>query len=271
MELKTYRHLWGVTEPHELFFPLVRQQGYAGVEALLPEPGSAETAFRTLLEEHELEYIPQILTAGRTVAEHIKSFKEQVARAVKLKAVVINCHGGIDSWSFWQAIEFYRAAMDVETENGVHVAHETHRGRVFYNPWITRDVMQEIPGIGLCCDFSHWVCVAERLLDDCAAEIQLAAKHCVHLHARVGYEEGPQVPDPRAPEYSIQLHAHEAWWDLIWKAQEEKQLPFTTLTPEFGPPPYLHTEPFSERPIASLSDICLWQVERQRRRFAERA
>jgi hypothetical protein len=270
MELKTFRHLWGVTETRDYLFPLLKLDGYAGVEAGVPEPGADETNLRTLLEENELEYIAQIFTAGATVAEHIESFKNQLGRALKLEPLVINCHGGRDSWSFWESIEFYRAAMDLETEHGVHVAHETHRGRVFYNPWITRDILHEIPGIGLCCDFSHWVCVAERLLDDCAAIIQVAARHCVHLHARVGYEEGPQVPDPRAPEYSTQVQAHEAWWDLIWKAQEEKNLPYSTLTPEFGPPPYLHTEPFSERPIASLDDICRWQAERQRRRFAAR-
>jgi hypothetical protein len=270
MELKTYRHLRGVTEPNEIFFPRTKQEGHAGVEGKLPEGGAEETSLRELLEEHGLEYIAKISTTGDKVADHISSFKAQLSRALKMKPVLINCHGGRDSWSFWEAVEFYRAVMDVETEHGVHIAHETHRGRVFYNPWITRDLLHEIPGIGLCCDFSHWVCVTERLLEDCEALIQIAARHCVHIHARVGYEEGPQVPDPRAPEYSAHVQAHEAWWDIVWKAQEEKGLPYTTLTPDFAPPPYLQTEPFSERPIANLDDICRWQADRQRRRFAAR-
>jgi hypothetical protein len=271
MELKTFRHLWGVSEPPERFFPQVKQEGYAGVETGVPLSSPEETAFRALLEENELEYIAQIYTQGHTVAEQIDSFKTELRRALKLRPALINCHGGRDSWSFWEAIEFYRAVIDLETEHGVHVAHETHRGRVFYNPWITCDILKELPGLGLCCDFSHWVCVTESLLPHCAPAIELCARHCIHVHARVGYEEGPQVPDPRAPEYAAQVQAHEAWWDIIWKAQEEKGFASSTLTPEFGPPPYLQTEPYSARPIANLEDICLWQAERQRRRFAARA
>jgi hypothetical protein len=63
------------------------------------------------------------------------------------------------------------------------------------------------------------VCVAERVFHEqdedwaaCMAEFARATKH---IHARVGYAQGPQVPDPRAPEYQAALVAHERWWDQI--------------------------------------------------------
>ena len=36
-----------------------------------------------------------------------------------------------------------------------------------------------------------------------------------HIHARVGCEQGPQVPHPAAPEYQEALTAHERWWTQI--------------------------------------------------------
>ena len=38
---------------------------------------------------------------------------------------------------------------------------------------------------------------------------------CWLIHARVGYEEGPQVPDPAAPEYAAEVKCHMGWWESI--------------------------------------------------------
>jgi hypothetical protein len=123
----------------------------------------------------------------------------------------------------------------------------------------------------LCADFSHWVCVGERLLEDQDDILQRCAQRTIHLHARVGYEEGPQVPDPRAPEYQRHCEAHERWWEWIWAAQAARGDTETTLTPEFGPPAYLQTLPYTNVPVANLWDICDWQAQRQAEKFAQRA
>lgn len=149
------------------------------------------------------------------------------------------------------------------------MAHETHRGRTFYNPWTTARVLEGVDGLQLCCDLSHWVCVCERLLDD-EGILRLCAQRCLHIHARVGYEEGPQVPDPAAPEYRPHLEAHERWWDMMWDQQEKRGMAATTLTPEFGPPAYLHTLPHTNVPVADLWAVCNWQAARQKQRFAAR-
>ncbi len=127
---------------------------------------------------------------------------------------------------------------------------------------------ERFENLKLCCDFSHWVCVCERLIDDQTAIIAQCAQRAIHLHARVGYEEGPQVPDPRAPEYRQHLEAHERWWDIIWSAQKQRGMEESTLTPEFGPPPYLHTLAYTGTPVAKLWEICNWQAKRQAERFA---
>jgi hypothetical protein len=85
----------------------------------------------------------------------------------------------------------------------------------------------------------------------------------------VGYEEGPQVPDPRAPEYESHLNAHERWWKMVWDAQLARNQQVSTLTAEYGPPLYLHTLPYSQTPAANLWDVCEWQAQREASRFKE--
>lgn len=108
-----------------------------------------------------------------------------------------------------------------------------------------------------------------KLLDDVPEILRRCARHALHIHARVGYEEGPQVPDPRAPEYQRHLEAHERWWRMIWESQKERGARESTLTPEFGPPDYMHTLPHTYAPVSDLWEICDWQAERQRDQFSQ--
>ena len=269
MELKLFRHLWGLDEPWEAAFPKIKAAGYAGIESGLPEPGD-EARFRDLLAAHRFSYIAQISTIGRDVAEHVASFRDRLAQAAAFNPVLVNCHGGRDAWTAAEGQQFYAEVLAAERELGVAVAHETHRGRILYNPWATRDLLRLFPDLKLSCDLSHWVCVCERLLTSEGEIIALAAEHCLHLHARVGYENGPQVADPRAPEFAPQLAAHEAWWDMIWDSQAGRGMAVSTLTPEFGPPSYQHTLPPDGTPIGNLAEIRDWQAARQAQRFASR-
>jgi hypothetical protein len=264
------RHLWGVDEPWDRVFPKIKALGYAGIESGLPYPDRADE-FGALLREHGFAYVAMVFTGGATVDEHVQSLAEQVERAKRLDASFVNAHSGSDRWSADDAKRFYERALAFQRGAGIRITHETHRGRVFYNPWVTRDVLLALPEIELTCDYSHWVCVAERLIDSEIDILKLCADHARHIHARVGYEEGPQVPDPRAPEYQRHVEAHERWWDLIWESQERRGLTTTTLTPEYGPSSYLHTLPFTNVPVADLWDICNWQAKRQNERFSSRA
>ncbi len=275
MRLQLVRHLWGVDLSSGLG-PYVRQWnelGYEALEASLRTIPDGALLRRTLKEER-FGWIAQVFSnmfipAG-TVQQHLLSLQEQIDECLDANPLFFNCHTGSDAWSEAEAEDFYGAVLDLENKVGVPLAHETHRSRYFANPWNTRRILDRFPELKLTCDLSHWVCVAERLLADCDQIIDQAAAHCWHLHARVGYEEGPQVPDPRAPEWTTHLAAHEVWWDKIWSAQQARGFKVSTLTPEFGPPPYLHTIPFTNQPVADLSAICDWMAQRQRDRFNAR-
>jgi sugar phosphate isomerase/epimerase len=261
MKLTVFRHLWGVTDAPASAFPRFKAAGYGGIEGAVPPPAQRRQ-FRRLLDEYGFDYIPQIFTQGNTVAEHLASFRAQVRSAAAMRPRLINAHSGRDGFSEADSLRFFEGALAIEREAGVAVAHETHRGRVLYNPWVTERLLARFTDLKLCCDFSHWVCVCERLLEGELGIIRQCAERCLHLHARVGYEEGPQVPDPRAPEYQRHVEAHERWWQLVWRAQARRGVKHSSMTPEFGPPQYLHTLPFTQAPVSPLEEICDWQARR---------
>ncbi|QXD16362.1 hypothetical protein GQ464_005255 [Rhodocaloribacter litoris] len=271
MKLALFRHLWGIDLGLEEAFPRIKAAGYDGVEAALP-PVNRRSHFKDLLAAYELQFIPVLFTRGRTVAEHITSFWRQLEAALKdFEPVVITSRDGVDAWTEEQSIRYFQDVLSIEANHGVRVAHETQRGRILFHPWITGRLIERFEGLMLCGDFSHWVCVCERLLEDQAPLLERCAARTLHLHARVGYAQGPQVPDPRLPRYRDALAAHEHWWDRVWDAQERQGLATTTLTPEFGPPPYLHIHPQTGEPLADLWEVCDWMARRQADRFAARA
>ncbi len=273
MKLKTIRHLWGVDEAWETLFPKLKSLGYAGVECPIPPP-EQRARFGQLLAEHELEYVAMVFSAGwtpgRPVNEHVDSLRTQLREAKELKPLFANGQTGADRWSLEECVRFFDAALNLEADLGIQLCHETHRSRSLFNPWRTNEVLDALPSLKLCADYSHWVCVAERLIDSELDILERCAEQTIHIHARVGHECGPQVPDPRAPEYARHLEAHERWWDLIWDSQHRRGATSTTLTPEFGPPTYMPTLPYTNVPVANLWDICNWQAKRQAERFNAR-
>ena len=52
----------------------------------------------------------------------------------------------------------------------------------------------------------------------------------LHIHGRVGFEQGPQVNDPFAPEWSTHLQAYEDMWKSIWDIQQAAGQTLTTFS-----------------------------------------
>ncbi len=88
-----------------------------------------------------------------------------------------------------------------------------------------------------------------------------------HIQARVGYDQGPQVPHPGAPEYAAALAFHQRHWEQVWASQRARGFACTTLTPEFGPDGYLHHLPYTNVPVADLWSLNRWMAAEQRAHF----
>jgi hypothetical protein len=273
VRLERYRHLWGVTESLEVAVPRFKAFGYDGIEAWLPD-ASRRDELKALLEAHNMPLISQIITRvnsrDHSVDAHLENLKRQVDFVLPLAPKLLNMQPGFDAWTESETMRFCESALEFATELPVPLAFETHRGCITFSPWSTLRLLEAFPDLRLVLDLSHWVVVCERLLDDQQAILERAANACVHLHARVGFEQGPQVPDPRAPEYAAHLAAHERWWRMVWAAQEARGDLVSTLTPEFGPHDYLPHLPFTQVPVTDLPTICDWMANRQREQFQSR-
>jgi sugar phosphate isomerase/epimerase len=276
MELHIFKTLWGHTGGFDAAIAACEGGEFDGIEGPAPAASDERNDFRKKLAHHGLDFIAEICTAGSyvpkrqaTVSEHLESLRHQAEAALECNPLFLTVIAGCDAWSLGQSVEFFGAAIAMGEELGITASFETHRSRSFFNPWVTRDILRQLPSLKLTCDFSHWCVVCERLMDTEPEVIALCAERAHHVHARVGYDQGAQVPHPAAPEYREALEAHERWWAQIWRSQLLRGMAVSTLTPEFGPDGYLHCLPFTGMPVADLRQINAWVAERERRRFAD--
>ena len=270
MKLELYRNLWGVPGPVRPALARVAAAGYHGIEAVLFSDSQAAALRRALRLETGLVFKGVAWPRGRTVRDQLASLRREVRRLLRLAPGSLSVIGGYDCWSDDDAARYFEGALRLEEQVGLPLAHETHRNSVLFHPAPTRRILARFPELKLVCDFSHWVVACERLIDDQLDLVRQCGRQAVHLHARVGSEQSPQVSDVRAPEFARYRRAFEQWWDIVWTEQERRGLAVSSLCPEFGPPPYLQTAPYSGRPAADLWAVCEWQKKRQQARFARR-
>lgn len=246
------RALWGMSEGRTLAekFQLVAEAGYDGVEASIGDLDPAEVT--DLCDRHGLAFIAQIFPLSAD------DFRSQLQQALAFRPLRIVSQTGRDKWSFDEGSAFWREALAIEADLGHTVAHETHRFRIFYSPWQTRPYLEAFPQLRIAMDLSHWCNVCETMLEDAEEEVSLAIDRAIHMHARVGHREGPQVSDPRTPENEQYLLRHAEWWDALRARHGAEGAEVMTVTPEFGPPAYLQTLPFTNQPVTSLWDVNLW-------------
>lgn len=274
MQLKLFKTLWGFNGDYLESLDQALNDGFEGIEGPAPEDESTRAQFAEALSENNLAYIAEITTAGSYVPDrhasleqHLASLENKLSLSRPLDPLFITCLGGCDAWPENQNVEFFARAMELAREYELLVSFETHRGRAFFNPWVTHRIVQQLPEINLTCDFSHWCVVCERLIDSEIDIIQQLAPHAHHIHARIGYDQGPQVPNPAAPEYAQALASHQKWWELIWESQKKREYSLITMTPEFGPDGYLHELPFSREPVADLRELNRWMADTEREHF----
>lgn len=270
MRLLLFRSLW--TNGFDLDAALgdCERGLYDGVEG----PVSAGAAEK--LRSAGVPFIAEITTGGgyvpvtRDLALHLEDFEWKAQEALSANPLFLTVLAGCDAWPLELCVEFFGRAQEIARRYGIEASFETHRSRATFTPWRTAKLLEQLPDLQLTCDFSHWCCVCERLvLDEEPALLALFAQRARHVHARIGYDQGPQVPHPAAPEYRPALEAHERWWDAIWRARADAEV--VTMTPEFGPDGYLHTLPFTGEAVAELDQINGWMAARQRERFAPMA
>lgn len=192
--------------------------------------------------------------------DHLRSLESRYLRAVELDPLFVNCHTGRDHFSFRDSFKIFEKGQRLIQEHGVPIRHETHRGRALFSLPATRLFLHAIPGLQLTADFSHWVCVHESDLSDQPEDLNSAMWAAHHIHARVGFDQGPQVGDPQNPVYAPWLQLFTSWWTRIVRLRREEGLDYLTISPEFGPTPYMPLNGQSPLPVADAWEVNLWML-----------
>jgi sugar phosphate isomerase/epimerase len=260
---------WGFTGTIESFCQKIKAEGYDGAEIWFPDTQSEQDDLFSTFKDYDLK-LGLLCGVGYTNAdEHHKEFVKILKLATKnnhSNLIYVNCHSGKDFFDFKHNKKIIEASNEIKKMTGIPIYHETHRGRILFNIPITMQFINEIPDLELTLDISHWCNVHESLLEDQNESVIKAINRTSHVHARIGHAQGPQVSDPRAPEWQYTLNKHFSWWDEVVKQRANNNKSITFLT-EFGPPDYMPTLPYTKQPVSDLWDINTFMLRELRKRY----
>jgi sugar phosphate isomerase/epimerase len=270
-ELKIMATNWGFRGTMDEFCAKVKKEGYDGIELWWPTDNKpAQDELFTSLKKYGLE-IGFLCGASQTnPQEHLDYYKKMVDAATKQniqRPLYINNHSGRDHFSFEDNKKFIEHTNALAKETGIMICHETHRSRILFAAHVARKYIETFPDLKLTLDISHWCNVHESLLGDQKETVDMALERTEHIHARIGHPEGPQVNDPRAPEWENTVKQHFDWWDKVVERKKKNGERMTFLT-EFGPPDYMWTLPYTRQPLADQWAINVHMMKLLRQRYA---
>ena len=258
MRFELFKTFWGFDGGPRDAAPLVRAAGFDGIEAPVPAGGAARDAFAQAIADEGLGFIAEITTAGSyvpersaTPADHLRDLEEKIVWGKPIEPRFFNVMAGCDAWPAATQIDFFARAVEIAAKHDVICSFETHRGRSFFNPWITRDVARAVPTLKLTCDFSHcggWCGAAVRRRVGRDLELARLRVICMAVSA-IGKVRRCRIR--RRPNTRTASPRISGSGSAVDRA-DRQGYSVTTMTPEFGPDGYLHTLPFTNVPVADL-------------------
>jgi sugar phosphate isomerase/epimerase len=258
---------WGYTGSWQDFTTRIKSLGYDGAELWYPAEIKQRNEVLSAFREHELQLGFLIGSGESDFQKHFSQFQSSLEGASAAKPVYINCHSGRDHFSFEQNKKFIELTTRISKTSGVPVYHETHRSRILYSAPVAREYIRTLRDLRITFDVSHWCNVHESLLADQHETLSQTLQRVDHIHARIGHPEGPQVNDPRAPEWKEAVEAHFAWWDTVVTRKKSEGKQMTILT-EFGPVDYMPALPYTRQPIADQWAINKHMLDTLRTRYS---
>jgi len=269
-QLKLLATSWGFNGSTDEYCAKAKKEGYDGIETWWPMKKEDQDEMFAALKKYNLEVGFLTAASESNFDAHFTSFKNMISAAAGntiQKPLYINCHSGRDYFNFEQGKAFVDYTTALSRSTGIKILHETHRSRLMYSAPVAKNYLENIPALRFTLDISHWCNVHESLLADQKETVDLVLSRTDHIHARVGHPEGPQVNDPRAPEWDAAVKAHMGWWDKVAERKKREGKRLTILT-EFGPPDYMPTLPYTRQPLGSQWDINVYMMNLLRKRYA---
>ena len=242
------------------FIKLITDHGFQGIEMNLPNDNIFEIELLDELQKARNLYpnfivvLQQVLPVeAETVDEYISNVLKQLKRTLPYQPDFINSHSGKDHYSFDENCKIIEAVESFSDINNIPIYHEIHRGRFTFHSTTTLAYLEKYPDLKLVGDLSHWCVTSESMLQDQEHILQKIFPRIKHIHARVGFEQSPQVNNPFAPEWEDNLNQFTVWWQQI--INEHQNMEEFTITPEFGPYPYMPQTPFNQMPLANQQEL----------------
>ncbi|MEX6688924.1 TIM barrel protein [Danxiaibacter flavus] len=268
--LKVLATNWGFEGSMDEYCEKVKKEGYDGIEIWWPVEKKDQDELFAALKKYSLEV--GFLCAGHESDfdkhfDHFKMMIDAAATNTIQKPLYINCHSGRDYFSFDENRQLIDHTTQLSKKTGIKICHETHRSRMLFAAPVAKQYIEKVPELRITFDVSHWCNVSESLLHDQQRTVDKTLERVDHIHARIGHPEGPQVNDPRAPEWADAVNAHFAWWDKVVEMKKQKGEVLTVLT-EFGPMDYMPSLPYTRQPVADQWAINVHMMQTLRKRYA---
>ncbi|MFF2277735.1 sugar phosphate isomerase/epimerase family protein [Agromyces sp. NPDC058126] len=212
--------------------------GYDGVELWWPVGRRAQGDLADAVATTGASLALLVTSAAEDPGAHADEIEQQIEEIDRsgLPAEHVTLHLGRDHWDVAVHHELAERVVGWRRRFGRSILVELHRGRMLHSAHHSLALLAEHPELRVTFDISHWIVVAESMLDDQQAAVDLAIARADHVHARIGHPQGPQVASPVATDTAI-VERHFAWWGrVVDRIRSEGRRP--TLLAEFGPVPY---------------------------------
>lgn len=237
---------WGFEDiPWDTFLKQVKEEGYAGIEWF---PFAETCDYRKvldLLQYYELDFaiVMAVIEPYTTFERYLQKLETDLHQLMAIRSetkapLFFSAQIGREFFDGQQLKKCFALCNEIEEKYKTPIYQETHRNKWSYAAHTVAPVLAKNPDLKLTFDVSHWFCVSESYLEDQQDAVDKAILHTKHIHARVGSTQSTQVWDPANADYADALAAHLQIWDQ-WIALMKMNNQAITITPEFGPAPYL--------------------------------
>jgi sugar phosphate isomerase/epimerase len=273
MEIKYLSTYWGSEGLcAKAFLDKVLSHGFDGVEINFPDEQQFIDEFMSELERIRKTSHPEFIFIAQQVLsnekETVEAYAERLTNRLNfllgLKPNAINSHTGKDFFEFEENCTIIEKVEELGRAAGIPIWHEIHRGRFSFHLRTLLDYLNIFPNLKLIADLSHFCVVSESDLSDQQELLTGIYPNIQHIHARVGFEQSPQVNHPFAPEWKKHLDLYTTWWKEIIALQSQNGAGHLTITPEVGPFPYMPQAPFTQQPLADQ-----WEVNKLMKKYLQ--
>ena len=221
-------------------FAMIAEAGFTGV-CLDPAAHEIEDC-RQKIPLFEKYHLQCLINAFPKNAIELRALLEL---AKEMNSPLVNIIGTVYPLTVADSIPIIEEWIEVSDEVGMPILFETHRDCITNDMFNTLQLIDEIPAMRLCADFSHYALNRELsipLNDQWSDLFNRLLDRSDSFQGRVSNHEQIQVPISFA-QHQVWVEQFKSWWLAgmkQWRARSADDAELIFLC-ELGPPPYAIT------------------------------